>query len=49
MVDEDRRTEKASALVRRMEVEEQKLIEQLEHSQQLQHNAFAELQSTLGF
>ena len=49
MGEEERRTEKATSLVRRMEVEEQKLIEQLEHSQQLQHNAFAELQSTLGF
>lgn len=46
---EDARIEKSNTLVRRMEVEEQKLIEQLEHSQQLQHNAFAELQSTLGF
>lgn len=47
--DEDTGREKAELMLRRMEVEEQKLIEQVRHSQQLQHSAFAELQSTLGF
>ena len=45
--DEDARELNAMAMLRRMEIEEQALAEQLEHSKQLQDGALGELASTI--